>query len=273
MRDTQIASDRLFHDARTHGALGSAGLDRPIRPRVEVDMVAGEMASVLDALPNVIFFIKDTEGRYTHANLTLVHRLGLKRRDEVIGRCEEELYPETLGSSYAKQDERVLMGETIENELQVQVLPNHAPGWCLTHKRPLRVHGEIRGIVGTSRDIGHTDSPQASLNRLRRVYDYLHEHYSESVRVYALAEMAGVSVTQLDRHFRCMYQLTPQQMLTKLRIESAMRLLRGSDSMAAIGQACGFADQSAFARQFKATVGMTPRGYRAAISAPAVESH
>jgi AraC-like DNA-binding protein len=26
--------------------------------------------------------------------------------------------------------------------------------------------------------------------------------------------------------------------------------------------ACGFADQSAFARQFKATVGMTPREFR-----------
>jgi AraC-like DNA-binding protein len=41
-----------------------------------------------------------------------------------------------------------------------------------------------------------------------------------------------------------------------------MRLLHGDDSIASIGQHCGFADQSAFARQFKATVGMTPRDYR-----------
>jgi AraC-like DNA-binding protein len=58
------------------------------------------------------------------------------------------------------------------------------------------------------------------------------------------------------------FQLTPQQALTKLRIEAAMRLLQGCDSVADIGLACGFTDQSAFARQFKATVGMTPREYR-----------
>jgi len=78
-----------------------------------------------------------------------------------------------------------------------------------------------------------------------------------------LAELAGVSVAQLERHFRRVFQLTPQQVQTKLRIEAAMRLLRGDQSVAAIGLACGFADQSAFARQFKATVGMTPRDYRA----------
>jgi AraC-like DNA-binding protein len=41
-----------------------------------------------------------------------------------------------------------------------------------------------------------------------------------------------------------------------------MRRLHGDEPIAGIGLACGFADQSAFARQFKATVGMTPRDYR-----------
>ena len=59
-----------------------------------------------------------------------------------------------------------------------------------------------------------------------------------------------------------MFQLTPQQWLTKLRIEEAMRRLHGEEHIAGIGLACGFTDQSAFARQFKATVGMTPRDYR-----------
>lgn len=53
---------------------------------------ASELEALLDALPDVVFFIKDTAGRYTHANLTLVRRLGLKRRDEVIGRSVTELF-------------------------------------------------------------------------------------------------------------------------------------------------------------------------------------
>ena len=36
-----------------------------------------------------------------------------------------------------------------------------------------------------------------------------------------------------------------------------------------IGQACGFTDQSAFTRKFKAEVGMAPRQYRAMIAARA----
>ena len=74
-----------------------------------------------------------------------------------------------------------------------------------------------------------------------------------------LAALAEVSVTQLERHFRNVFQLTPQQALTKLRIDAAMCLLRGAGSVADIGLACGFTDQSAFARQFKVAVGMTPR--------------
>jgi AraC-like DNA-binding protein len=98
------------------------------------------------------------------------------------------------------------------------------------------------------------------------VLAHLQEHYADRVRVATLAKLADLSVAQLERHFRRVFQLTPQQVLTKLRIEAAMRLLQGDGSMAAIGLACGFADQSSFARQFKATVGMSPRDYRNVIA-------
>jgi AraC-like DNA-binding protein len=78
-----------------------------------------------------------------------------------------------------------------------------------------------------------------------------------------LATLADLSVSQLERHCRRVFQLTPQQLLGKVRIEAAMRELAGDANIALIGAACGFADQSAFARRFKATVGMTPRDYRA----------
>jgi AraC-like DNA-binding protein len=86
--------------------------------------------------------------------------------------------------------------------------------------------------------------------------------YGETVRMQALAELAGLSLSQLERQFRRVFHLTPQQWLTRLRIDAAMRQLRGDDSIATIGLACGFSDQSAFSRQFKAMVGVTPRDYR-----------
>ena len=234
---------------------------------MDMKISANELETLFDALPDVVFFVKDATGRYTHANLTLVRRLGLKRRDDVIGRSVTELFPAAMGGSYASQDRRVLGGEVIENQLEVHIFANRAPGWCLTCKRPLHEAGDIRGVIGISRDLGQPDGRHPTYLRLRRVVEHLQERYAESVRVATLAELAELSVAQLERHFRRVLQLTPQQVLTKLRIEAAMRMLQGGDSVAAIGQACGFADQSSFARQFKATVGMSPRDYRNMITA------
>ena len=234
---------------------------------MEMRISANELEALFDALPDVVFFVKDVAGHYTHANLTLVRRLGLKRREEVIGRSVTELFPAAMGGSYASQDRRVLGGEVIENQLEVHIFANRAPGWCLTCKRPLRLGDGIDGVIGISRDLGQPDGRHPTYLRLRRVLAYLQEHYAESIRVATLAELAELSVAQLERHFRRVFQLTPQQVLTKLRIEAAMRMLQGADSVAAIGLACGFADQSSFARQFKATVGISPRDYRNIIAA------
>ncbi|WEN15025.1 AraC family transcriptional regulator [Rhodanobacter sp. AS-Z3] len=229
---------------------------------MDMKISACELQGLFDALPDVVFFVKDGSGRYTHANLTLVRRLGLKRREQVVGRHVTDVFPRVLGISYASQDRRALTGEAIENQLEVHILPNRVPGWCLTCKYPLRQRGEVYGVIGISRDLRKPDGRHPTYPRLIRVIEYMQEHFAETVRVSTLAELAEVSVAQLERHFRRVFQLTPQQTLTKLRIESAMRLLQSAGSVADIGLACGFTDQSAFARQFKATVGMTPRDFR-----------
>ncbi|HLI18551.1 MAG TPA: AraC family transcriptional regulator [Rhodanobacteraceae bacterium] len=223
---------------------------------------ADELAHLFDALPDVVFFVKNRAGRYTHVNQTLVRRLGLHHRDEVIGRHAAELFPEPLGETYAAQDRQVLAGRTLENQLEVHLFPDHAPGWCLTRKFPLRRRDEITGVVGISRDLGRPDERQPIYARLTRVVDHLEAHYAESVRVETLAQLAGVSVSQLERHFRRVFQLNPGQMLTKLRIDAAMRMLHEPGSIAAIGQACGYSDQSAFTRQFRRLTGLTPGQYR-----------
>jgi len=232
-------------------------------PLMDLNLPALEMQTLFDALPDVVFFIKDSEGRYTHCNLTLVRRLGRKLRSEVIGRSPLEVFPLPLGGSYMMQDRRVLCGELIDNQLEVHLYPNRLPGWCLTFKRPLCEANELIGVIGISRDLGQPDSRHSAYERLSQVIEHMQANFGENLRVQNLAELAGLSVAQLERHFRRVFQVTPQQLLTKLRIESAMRLLYGDDSIASIGQRCGFSDQSAFARQFKATVGMTPRDYRA----------
>lgn len=224
---------------------------------------SGEIQEIFDAIPDVLFFIKDDAGRYTHCNLTLMRRLNKKNRSEIIGRTPIELYPPSLGISYFMQDRRVLQGEILDNQLELHLYPNRLPGWGLTLKRPLISGDKITGILGITRDLGRPNKRNASYQHLRQVTEHMQHHFHENLRMHALAKLADLSVAQLERNFRHVFQLTPQQFLTKLRIEAAMRLLHGKDSIAYISQSCGFADQSAFSRQFKAIVGVTPRDYRA----------
>ena len=223
---------------------------------------SSEVQQLFDALPDTVFFVKDREGRYTHCNLTLVQRLGRKKRGDVIGRSPLEVFPPPLGNRYLLQDRQVLAGDPIADRLEVHLYPNRRPGWCLTLKRPLFRDGEICGLMGVSRDLGRPNSRHSAFAQLDRVVAHMQEHFESNLRAPQLAERAGMSLAQLERHFRHVFQLTPQQSLIKLRIEMAMRLLREAGSIAGIGQRCGFSDQSAFARQFKATVGMTPSEYR-----------
>ena len=232
---------------------------------VETPLPPSELQAIFDALPDVVFFIKDREGRYTHLNLTLVRRLGARHREDLVGKTADQVFPSRLGGSYMIQHRRVLAGETIENQLELHLYANRTAGWCLTFKRPLRDGERVTGLVGISRDLDAPDRQHSSFARLQRAVDHMQANYNTPLRVQTLADIAEVSVAQLERLFKRVFQLTPQQLLTKLRIEEAMRLLHTDTRIAEIGQACGFSDQSAFARQFKATVGMAPRDYRALV--------
>lgn len=225
---------------------------------------ASQLQALFDPLPDAVFFIKDTDGRYTHCNLTLVRRLGRKERDDVIGRSAAEAFPPPFGASYLAQDQRVLAGESIVNQLEVHLYPSRLPGWCLTFKQPLLEDGEVTGIIGVSRDLGQPDGKHSAIKHLNRVVAHMNAHYGEDLRMTDMADLVGLSLAQLERHFRRIFQVTPQQQLKRIRIEAAMRQLHASaDSITDIGLRCGFSDQSAFARQFKATVGIPPREYRA----------
>lgn len=227
-----------------------------------VQIALDDLVPLFDALPDVVFFAKDTQGRYTHVNATLVRRLRAGSRADIIHKRASEVFPATMGTGYLAQDRQVLAGKVIDNRLEVHIFNNRAPGWCVTSKWPLRAGGRIDGVIGISRDLGRPNGLHPTYERIRRIVDYMQQHHGERIRIGELARLAHMSVAQLERHFRHVFQLTPQQLLTKIRIEAAMERLAGDDSIAAISLACGYVDQSAFARQFRATMGLAPRAYR-----------
>jgi AraC-like DNA-binding protein len=223
--------------------------------------------TLFDACPDVVFFGKDAEGRYTHGNRTLLQRLGLDDENELIGRDAVALFPTPLGASYHAQDRRVLdSGQPLLDELELHLFPNHAPGWCLTRKLPLLDGGgRVVGLVGISRDLPLSARAQSVTRRLRRVIEHVQAHPGEPHRIAALAGMAQLSLAQFERQFQRLLQVSPKAWLTSVRLDAAMQALAGSDTgVAEVAQQCGFADQSAFARSFRKHVGLTPTQFRAA---------
>ena len=98
---------------------------------------------------------------------------------------------------------------------------------------------------------------------LGRVVDYLHAEFNRKVTLDDLSKEAGV---HLSRVFRKFYRQPLGECVHRLRVLAACRQLRDPEaSLADVGAATGFADQSHFTRVFKAITGTTPGAFRAAI--------
>jgi AraC-like DNA-binding protein len=88
--------------------------------------------------------------------------------------------------------------------------------------------------------------------------------YDEPLRVRELARSAGLSEYQFDRRMRRIFRITAGQLIQKVRMDAALQRLRATRaSIAEVASACGYADQSAFTRAFRQTVGYSPSEYRA----------
>ncbi|MDU7469599.1 MAG: PAS domain-containing protein, partial [Serratia marcescens] len=78
------------------------------------------IAPLLNAIPNVVFFIKDAQARYLLANLTLARRCGFKTVTPLLGKTSADVFPAQLGSGYTEQDLRVLRhGVLIQDQLEM----------------------------------------------------------------------------------------------------------------------------------------------------------
>ncbi|HKR66061.1 MAG TPA: AraC family transcriptional regulator [Thermoanaerobaculia bacterium] len=98
---------------------------------------------------------------------------------------------------------------------------------------------------------------------LQLAVDYVHAMQPLRVRTPELARIAGVHPVHLARTFRRVHGCTISEYVRNLRVERAMRLLRGGDTLDQIALDAGFADQSHFCREFKRVAGVSPGEFRA----------
>ncbi len=219
---------------------------------------------LFDSIPDTVFFLKDRAGHYVAVNDTLVERCGVSRKEDIIGRTAREVFPPPLGDRFAEQDRSVLSGgPPIHGQLELHLYPGGREGWGLTWKEPLFGVEGIVGLCGITRDVPAAANAPAELRPLAAVLDYVHANLDKSLRLPDLARRADLSVFQFDRRIRELFGLSAGQYVTRARIELACDRLRRSDHpISRIALECGYGDQAAFTRQFRKSVGLTPRAYR-----------
>ena len=221
--------------------------------------------ALFDCLTDLTFFMKNLRGEYVVMNQELAARCGRREKRELIGRKADEVFPPPLGQSYRAQDELLLKtGDPILNQLELQIYHSGRLGWCLTNKLPLRGRqGRVVGLVGISKDLQAPNERGADYSPLAAVIQHIQTHFGETLRLAELAGRAGLSAYQFDQRIRRIFQITTGQFILKVRMDAAVRRLRDTaDPIATVAIDCGYSDQSAFTRQFRQTVGLTPSEFR-----------
>lgn len=229
-----------------------------------IDQVVTE--ALFDALPDVVFFVKDAHGRYVLVNQTLAARCAGGDKTKLTGRRPSEVFPSALAASYVRQDELVLKtGKPVEHQLELHIYPGGKTGWCLTTKHPLRdAKGRIVGVAGISRDLNAPSNKASGYAELAAALRHMQQHFAESLRIEDIAKQAGLSVYQFEQRVQKLFQMSPLQLLHKLRLDEATRLLQETElSLSDIALETGWCDQSAFTRHFSRYSGMSPGKFRA----------
>lgn len=92
---------------------------------------------------------------------------------------------------------------------------------------------------------------------------YIDTHYAETLDSSGIAEALSVGKTKLYAICKEHFQLTPMQLVTSRRIQSAMDLLLNTtEPVKYVARAVGVPDENYFTKVFKAQTGETPTAFR-----------
>jgi PAS domain S-box-containing protein len=224
-----------------------------------------QMRLLFNHLPDVYFFAKDRQGRFVMGNDHFVRQCGAKTEADMIGKTDFDFFPMGRAESYVRDDNHVMeTGESIIDRVELAPDPANSINWFITCKVPLYSgEGEIIGLAGTARDITRAGLALRPYTEMQVVLEHIRDHYMHSIEIKELAELIHLSVSQFERRFRKVFQISPLKHIMNVRIRAAsLRLTTTNDTISAIALDCGFYDHSHFTRNFCKIMGSSPKDYR-----------
>lgn len=215
-------------------------------------------------LPDVVFWVKDEEGRFLVINQALADQ-AQRPKSSIIGKRDVDCFPNELASNYMHDDDRVLkQGKPIRNKPELVLTPEGTVEWRQTTKFPVYSReGTIIGTAGISRKMaGQVPLPQ-EYAALTRIVNRVSKNLSSKMTVKEMAEESHFSISTLERYFHSHFGLSPNEFLLKIKINRASQLLSASTlNISEIASECGYENVSSFSRAFRRHMGTTPGNYR-----------
>ncbi|MDA8908911.1 MAG: AraC family transcriptional regulator [Verrucomicrobiales bacterium] len=223
------------------------------------------MSQLFDRLPDTCFFVKNDRSEFVHVNRALLHRLGLTRPSQIVGTTDHDRYPKPIADLLVKGDRQLMgSGEGLIDHAEVLFDEAGRLEWYSTTKYPvIDAAGRALGVVGITRSYSGRNPFNPGLSAAERVIETISKDPAGHHRVATLAREVGISERQLHRQFLQLVKMSPREFILRSRIQAAAADLRNSaESIASLADKYGFCDQSAFTRQFRSVLGMTPGQYR-----------
>lgn len=223
------------------------------------------LADLFDHLPDVYFFLKTADSRFVKINRAMCRLHGLDNDRSVVGKTDHDYYPVELADRYVAEDQRIMKsGKALPNQVWLVPTAEGELRWYLSSKMPVFDRtGRVIGIAGAMRDYERAGAVLEPYQEMAAVIAHVAERYEDRITVGELAAIAHLSVSQFERRFKALFQMTPTAYIEQVRIHAACTALVSTrDPIASIGDRCGFYDQSHFTRRFRRAMGLTPRVYR-----------
>ena len=112
------------------------------------------ICELFDFLDYVLFWGEDRDGQYRWVNVANVLNFGFNRREEMLGRTDQDLCSPHIAAHFRLDDEMVLAGQRVIHRIELVDYHDHTARWCVTCKLPVTDrHGKIIGTTGISRPL------------------------------------------------------------------------------------------------------------------------
>lgn len=228
----------------------------------------GQIAIALfQALPDVLFWIKDKSGRFVYVNKAYCNDVAEMSATEMVGLRDKDIFSEEIAEVFQRGDEEVIASrEAMWNKSELVSNSLGQVEWRSTSKIPLLdAGGECIGTAGISRKMGRVDELLGPTrhHKMVTIVETIHKRLGEKIGVTELAAAASVSVSTLERLFREHMHTTPRRFILQVKMSRACdQLINSGQQVKEIAASLGYEEHANFTRAFTNVMGMSPTSYQ-----------